>query len=54
MIIKVTIEPVDALAAKQSDEEVLSHILSALYCHMGMYGWHSVKVDQLPEPKDES
>ena len=49
MIIKVTIEPVDALAAKQPDAKVLSQILSALYGRMGDNGWHSVTVEQIPE-----
>jgi hypothetical protein len=47
--IKVTIEPADQLAAKQSDKEILSHILSALYGRMGNYGWRSVKVEIIPE-----
>jgi hypothetical protein len=49
MNIKVTIEPADALAARQSDEETLSHILSALYGRMGVYGWRTVRVELIPE-----
>lgn len=51
MNIKITIEPADALAAHQSNKEVLSHILSALYGRMGDYGWKSVKVELIPEAK---
>jgi hypothetical protein len=51
MNIKVTIEPVNALTAKQSDGEVLSHILSALYGRMGDFGWRSVRVELIPETK---
>jgi hypothetical protein len=49
MNIKVSIEPADAMAAKQSDGEVMSHILSALYGRMGDFGWRSVKVEMIPE-----
>jgi len=49
MNVKVTIEYADALATKQSDGEVLSHILSALYGRMGDFGWRSVRVEQIPE-----
>lgn len=49
MIIKVTIKPTDALAAKRPDREILSQILSALYGRMGDNGWRSVQVEQMPE-----
>ena len=42
--IRVKIEPVDPLAEKQSDEEIISHITSALYGRMGDFGWRSVDV----------
>lgn len=49
MNIRLVIEPTDKLAAKQPDEEIISHVVSALYGRMGDYGWLSVRVDQIPE-----
>jgi hypothetical protein len=53
MDVRITIEPADALAAMQPDEEVISHIVSALYGRMGDFGWRRVQVDRIPEAKDE-
>lgn len=53
MNIRLTIEPSDILAAKQSDQEIKSHILSALYGRMGDFGWKSVRVDQIPEDYED-